>query len=106
MAADPNLGIPSYTAAIQATQTPSSSPILVAAARQCACLHAGSRQKAGEIINIGFDTSPQVVAAFKDGWSSSPPTAAVPAGLHADPVALPADVYGLGAMNVDTGAVS
>ena len=31
-------------------------------------------KKPGEIVNIGFDTSPQIVEAFKRAGCSSPPT--------------------------------
>jgi simple sugar transport system substrate-binding protein len=61
--------------------------------------------KAGDIINIGFDTSPQIVQAFKDGWvqltSDQQPflQGYMPVLSLCQQV-----VYGLGAINVDTGA--
>ena len=62
-------------------------------------------KKPGEIFNIGFDTSPQIVEAFKDGWVQ----------LTADqqpflqgylPILSLCQqvVYGLAPINVDTGA--
>ncbi len=62
-------------------------------------------KKPGEIINVGFDTSPQIVQAFKDGWVQ----------LTADqqpfqqgylPILSLCEqiVYGLAPINVDTGA--
>ena len=62
-------------------------------------------KKPGDIFNIGFDTSPQIVEAFKDGWVQ----------LTADqqpflqgylPILSLCQqvVYGLAPMNVDTGA--
>ena len=105
-AADPNLGIPSITAAIQANpdvkliaypggQLLGNAPTYMEAAGK----------KPGEIINIGFDTSPQIVEAFKNGWvqltSDQQPflQGYMPILSLCQQV-----VYGLGAMNVDTGA--
>ena len=62
-------------------------------------------KKPGEMINIGFDTSPQIVEAFKGGWVQ----------LTADqqpfqqgylPILSLCEqiVYGLAPINVDTGA--
>ena len=62
-------------------------------------------KKPGEIINVGFDTSPQIVEAFKGGWVQ----------LTADqqpfqqgylPILSLCEqiVYGLAPINVDTGA--
>jgi simple sugar transport system substrate-binding protein len=62
-------------------------------------------KKPGDIINIGFDTSPQVVKAFDAGWvqltSDQQPflQGYMPILSLCQQV-----VYGLGAMNVDTGA--
>ena len=64
-----------------------------------------SGKKAGDIINIGFDTSPQIVQGFKDGWvqltSDQQPflQGYMPVLSLCQQV-----VYGLGAINVDTGA--
>jgi simple sugar transport system substrate-binding protein len=62
-------------------------------------------KKPGDVINIGFDTSPQIVAGFKDGWVQ----------LTADqqpflqgymPILSLCQqvVYGLAPIDVDTGA--
>ena len=62
-------------------------------------------KNAGDIINIGFDTSPQIVEAFKDGWvhltSDQQPflQGYMPILSICQQV-----VYGLGSINVDTGA--
>jgi simple sugar transport system substrate-binding protein len=105
-AADPNLGIPSYTAAIQAN--PGVKLIAYPGGQQLGNAQAymeAAGKKAGEIINIGFDTSPQVVEAFKNGWvqltSDQQPflQGYMPILSLCQQV-----VYGLGAMNVDTGA--
>ena len=62
-------------------------------------------KKPGEIINIGFDTSPQIVEAFKDGWvqltSDQQPflQGYLPILSLCQQV-----VYGLAPINVDTGA--
>ena len=62
-------------------------------------------KKPGEVFNVGFDTSPQIVEAFKSGWVQ----------LTADqqpfqqgylPILSLCEqiVYGLAPINVDTGA--
>ena len=105
-AADPNLGIPSYTAAIQANPDVK----LIAypggqALGNAPAYMESAGKKPGDIINIGFDTSPQVVQAFKDGWvqltSDQQPflQGYMPILSLCQQV-----VYGLGAMSVDTGA--
>jgi simple sugar transport system substrate-binding protein len=105
-AADPNLGIPSYTAALQAN--PNVKLIAYPGGQQLGNAQAymeAAGKKPGEIINIGFDTSPQVVEAFKNGWvqltSDQQPflQGYMPILSLCQQV-----VYGLGAMNVDTGA--
>ena len=62
-------------------------------------------KKPGEIFNIGFDTSPQIVQAFKDGWvqltSDQQPFLQ---GYLPILSLCQQKVYGLGAMSVDTGA--
>lgn len=103
---DPNTGIPVITAAITANPDvkliayPGGQPLGNAATyMQAAC------KNAGDIINIGFDTSPQIVEAFKDGWvqltSDQQPflQGYMPVLSLCQQV-----VYGLGAINVDTGA--
>lgn len=103
---DPNTGIPIIAAAITANPSvkliayPGGQPLGNA---QTYMEAAG--KKAGEIINIGFDTSPQIVEAFKGGWvhltSDQQPflQGYMPVLSLCQQV-----VYGLGAINVDTGA--
>jgi len=105
-ASDPNSAIPTFVAAIAAHpdvkliaypggQLLGNVPTYMQAAGK----------KPGDIINIGFDTSPQVVQAFKDGWvqltSDQQPfqQGYLPILSLCEQV-----VYGLGGMNVDTGA--
>jgi simple sugar transport system substrate-binding protein len=103
---DPNSGIPVITAAITANPDvkliayPGGQPLGNAQTYMEA-----SGKKPGEIINIGFDTSPQIVEAFKGGWvhltSDQQPflQGYMPVLSLCQQV-----VYGLGAINVDTGA--
>ena len=42
------------------------------AARQRGDLHEGCGKKPGEVFNVGFDTSPQIVEAFKSGRQLTP----------------------------------
>jgi simple sugar transport system substrate-binding protein len=68
-AADPNLAIPVITAAVQAN--PTTKAIIYPGGQllgNAATYMQAAGKKAGEIINIGFDTSPQIVEAFQDGW--------------------------------------
>ena len=105
-AADPNLALPVITAAIlnnpgvkaigyPGGQLLGNAPIYMQAAKK----------KPGEIFNFGFDTSPQIVDAFNGKWVQ----------LTADqqpfqqgylPILSLCEqvVYGLGPMDVDTGA--
>ena len=105
-AADPNQAIPVITAALVANpgtkmvgypggQLLGNVPTYMQAAGK----------KPGELFNFGFDTSPQIVQAFKDGWVQ----------LTADqqpflqgylPILSLCQqvVYGLAPLNVDTGA--
>ena len=103
---DPNLGIPVITAAVAANPTVK----LIAypggqSLGNVPTYMQAAGKKPGDIINIGFDTSPQIVEAFKDGWVQ----------LTADqqpfqqgylPILSLCEqvVYGLAPMNVDTGA--
>lgn len=103
---DPNTGIPVITAAITANPDvkliayPGGQPLGNA---QTYMEAAGKGP--GDIINIGFDTSPQIVEAFKNGWvqltSDQQPflQGYMPVLNLCQQV-----VYGLGAINVDTGA--
>lgn len=105
-ASDPNLGIPVITAALRANPT---TKVIVYPGGQllgnAATYMQAAKKKAGEIINVGFDTSPQIVDAFKKGWVQ----------LTADqqpfqqgylPILSLCQqvVYGLAPINVDTGA--
>jgi simple sugar transport system substrate-binding protein len=105
-AADPNLAIPVITAAVAndpgvkaigypGGQLLGNVPVYMQAAGK----------KPGEVVNFGFDTSPQIVEAFKGGWVQ----------LTADqqpflqgymPILSLCQqvVYGLAPINVDTGA--
>ena len=105
-AADPNLAIPVVTAALQAN--PTAKAIVYPGGQQlgnAATYMKAAGKKPGEVINVGFDTSPQIVEAFKSGWVQ----------LTADqqpfqqgylPILSLCEqiVYGLAPMNVDTGA--
>jgi simple sugar transport system substrate-binding protein len=103
---DPNVGIPVITAAIAANPDvkliayPGGQPLGNAATYMQA-----AGKAAGDIINIGFDTSPQIVEGFKNGWvqltSDQQPfmQGYMPILSLCQQV-----VYGLGAIDVDTGA--
>ena len=105
-AADPNLAIPVVTAALQAN--PTAKAIVYPGGQQlgnAATYMKAAGKKPGEVINVGFDTSPQIVEAFKSGWVQ----------LTADqqpfqqgylPILSLCEqiVYGLAPINVDTGA--
>ncbi len=105
-AADPNLAIPVITAAL--TNNPDTKAIVYPGGQllgNAPTYMQAAGKKPGEIIQIGFDTSPQIVAAFKDGWVQ----------LTADqqpflqgymPILSLCQqvVYGLAPINVDTGA--
>ena len=105
-ARDPNLGIPVITAALRAN--PNAKAIVYPGGQllgNAATYMQAAKKKAGEIVNVGFDTSPQIVDAFKNGWVQ----------LTADqqpfqqgylPILSLCQqvVYGLAPINVDTGA--
>ena len=103
---DPNVGIAVVTAALTANPDakliayPGGQPLGNA---QTYMEAAGKGP--GDIINIGFDTSPQIIDAFKNGWvqltSDQQPflQGYMPILSLCQQV-----VYGLGPMNVDTGA--
>jgi simple sugar transport system substrate-binding protein len=105
-AADPNLAIPVITAAL--TNNPDTKAIVYPGGQLLgnAPVYMQAAGKApGEIIQIGFDTSPQIVAAFDEGWVQ----------LTADqqpflqgymPILSLCQqvVYGLAPIDVDTGA--
>ena len=92
-AADPNLGDPGRSPP-RSPPIPTSRRSSIRAASCSATLPTymqAAGKKPGEIINIGFDTSPQIVAGLQGrlGAAHRRP-AAVPAGLPADPQPLPA----------------
>jgi simple sugar transport system substrate-binding protein len=105
-AADPNLAIPVITAAL--TNNPDTKAIVYPGGQllgNAPVYMQAAGKKPGEIVQIGFDTSPQIVAAFKDGWVQ----------LTADqqpflqgymPILSLCQqvVYGLAPIDVDTGA--
>jgi simple sugar transport system substrate-binding protein len=105
-AADPNLAIPVITASLQAN--PTAKAIVYPGGQQLGNAETymkAAGKKPGEIINVGFDTSPQIVRAFEGGWVQ----------LTADqqpfqqgylPILSLCEqiVYGLAPINVDTGA--
>jgi simple sugar transport system substrate-binding protein len=103
---DPNTGIPVITAALTANPDakliayPGGQPLGNA---QTYMEAAGKGP--GDVINIGFDTSPQIVDAFENGWvhltSDQQPflQGYMPILSLCQQV-----VYGLGATDVDTGA--
>jgi len=105
-AADPNLAIPVITAAI--LNNPSVKIIAYPGGQMLGNVPTymqAAGKKPGEILAIGFDTSPQIVEAFKGGWVQ----------LTADqqpfqqgylPILSLCEqiVYGLAPMDVDTGA--
>ena len=105
-AADPNLLIPTITAAL--LNQPDTKIIVYPGGQQLGNVPAfmkAAGKKPGDIIAVGFDTSPQIVEAFKAGWVQ----------LTADqqpfmqgymPILSLCQqiVYGLAPINVDTGA--
>jgi len=105
-ATDPNLAIPVITATLQAN--PTAKLIVYPGGQELGNAETymkAAGKKAGEIINVGFDTSPQIVRAFDGGWVQ----------LTADqqpfqqgylPILSLCEtiVYGLAPINVDTGA--
>ena len=105
-AADPNLAIPVITAAF--TANPDTKAIIYPGGQllgNAGVYMKAAGKKPGEVVNIGFDTSPQIVQAFADGWvqltADQQPfmQGYVPILSLCQQV-----VYGLAPMNVDTGA--
>jgi simple sugar transport system substrate-binding protein len=105
-ASDPNLGIPVITAALRAN---AGAKVIVYPGGQmlgnASTYMQAAKKKPGEVINVGFDTSPQIIDAFKSGWVQ----------LTADqqpfqqgylPILSLCEqvVFGLAPINVDTGA--
>ncbi len=105
-AADPNLLIPTITAAL--LNQPDTKVIVYPGGQQLGNVPAfmqAAGKKPGDIIAVGFDTSPQIVQNFKDGWvqlaADQQPfqQGYIPILSLCEQV-----VYGLAPMNVDTGA--
>lgn len=106
MAGDPNLAIPVITAGLLANpdvkliaypggQMLGNAPTYMEAAGK----------KPGEIFNIGFDTSPQIVEAFANGWVQlTADQQPFMQGYYPIISLCQSKVYGLGAISVDTGA--
>jgi simple sugar transport system substrate-binding protein len=105
-AADPNLAIPVITAAL--TNSPDTKAIVYPGGQllgNAPVYMQAAGKKPGEIIQIGFDTSPQIVAAFKEGWVQL--TADQQPFLQGYMPILSLcqqAVYGLAPIDVDTGA--
>ena len=105
-ATDPNLAIPVITAAIRAN--PTTRAIVYPGGQMlgnAATYMQAAKKKPGEILNIGFDTSPQIVEAFKAGWVQL--TADQQPFLQGYLPILSLcqqNVYGLAALSYDTGA--
>ena len=105
-ASDPNLAIPVITAAIRAN--PATKAIVYPGGQMlgnAAAYMQAAKKKPGEIYNIGFDTSPQIVEAFKAGWVQL--TADQQPFLQGYLPVLSLcqqNVYGLAALSYDTGA--
>jgi simple sugar transport system substrate-binding protein len=105
-AADPNQAIPVITAAL--TSNPETKAIIYPGGQllgNAGVYMKAAGKKPGEVIQIGFDTSPQIVQGFEEGWVQ----------LTADqqpflqgymPILSLCQqvVYGLAPINVDTGA--
>lgn len=106
MATDPNLAIPVVTAGLLAN--PETKIIAYPGGQMlgnAATFMQAAGKAPGDIINIGFDTSPQIVEGFEQGWvqltSDQQPflQGYLPILSLCQQV-----VYGLGPMSVDTGA--
>ena len=106
MAGDPNLAIPVVSAGMLAN--PDVKLIAYPGGQMLGNAPAymqASGKKPGEVFNIGFDTSAQIVDAFKNGWVQL--TADQQPFLQGYLPILSLcqqKVYGLGAISVDTGA--
>jgi simple sugar transport system substrate-binding protein len=106
MAGDPNLAIPVISAGLLAN--PETKLIGYPGGQMlgnAAVYMKTIGKKPGEIANIGFDTSPQIVSAFKDNWVQLTSDQQPFLQGYMPIVSLCQQVvYGLGAMNIDTGA--
>lgn len=106
MAGDPNLAIPLITAALIANPEVKLIAYPGGAMLGNASVYMEAvGKKPGEIINIGFDTSPQIVQQFADGWVQlSSDQQPFLQGYLPILSLCQQKVLGLGALNVDTGA--
>ncbi len=105
-AADPNQAIPAITAALLAN--PATKLIAYPGGQMLgnASTYMEAVDKAaGDIINIGFDTSPQIMEGFDNGWIqlTSDQQPFLQGYLPIQSLCL-SKVYGFGPMSVDTGA--
>ena len=105
-AADPNLAIPVITATIEAN--PMAKAIVYPGGQElgnAAAYMQAAGKKPGEIINVGFDTSPQVVEGFRGGWVQLTADQQPFMQGYMPILALCQEVvYGLAPINIDTGA--
>lgn len=106
MAGDPNLAIPIISAGLLAN--PETKLIAYPGGQMLGNAPVYMQtvgKKAGEIANIGFDTSPQIVTAFQDGWVQLTSDQQPFLQGYLPILSLCGQiVYGLGPLNVDTGA--
>ncbi|WP_323181447.1 substrate-binding domain-containing protein [Kaistia algarum] len=106
MAGDPNLAIPVISAGLLAN--PETKLIAYPGGQMLGNAPVYMQtvgKKPGEIANIGFDTSPQIVSAFKDGWVQLTSDQQPFLQGYLPILSLCGQVaYGLGPLNVDTGA--
>src|SRR5690606_5640610 len=106
MAGDPNLAIPLITAGLVANPEVKLIAYPGGAMLGNASVYMEAvGKKPGEIINIGFDTSPQIVENFAEGWVqlSSDQQPFLQGYLPIVSLCMQ-KVLGLGALTVDTGA--
>ncbi len=105
-AADPNLALPVITAAI--LNNPGVKAIAYPGGQllgNVPTFMQAAKNKPGEIFNFGFDTSPQIVDAFDGKWVQLTADQQPFLQGYLPILSLCTQaVYGLGAMNVDTGA--
>jgi simple sugar transport system substrate-binding protein len=106
MAGDPNLAIPLITAGLLANPEVKLIAYPGGAMLGNASVYMESvGKKPGEIINIGFDTSPQIVEQFAKGWVQLTSDQQPFMQGYLPIISLcQQKVLGLGAMSVDTGA--
>jgi len=105
-AADPNLGIPSISAAL--LNNPETSVIVFSGGQLLgntpAFLDAAGKQP-GEVIAIGFDTSELIIQNFREGWVQLTSDQQPWLQGYMPVISLCQQIkFGLGALNVDTGA--